>query len=129
MYKELSENQLSKLLVDIFFRIHFRFGPGLFEKVYEELVCYELNKLGLAYKRQQEVNLVYEDVDMGVGYRADLIIQDKLIVELKSVEELNAIHFKQLLTYLKLADCRLGLLVNFNVLLIKNGIHRVANGM
>ena len=129
MNKTFNENQLSKLLVDIFYCIHYQFGPGLFERVYEELICYELNKIGIEYTRQQEIKLIYEELDMGVGYRADLIIENKVIVELKSVDELSDIHYKQLLTYLKLADCKLGLLVNFNVALIKNGIHRVANGM
>jgi GxxExxY protein len=129
MKKSLSENELAKILVDIFFRIDQKFGPGLFERVYEELVCFELDKLGLNYKRQQEVKLMHEGNDLGVAYRADLIVQDLVIVELKSVDELHDIHFKQVLTYLKLAECKLGLLVNFNVPLIRWGIKRIANGI
>jgi len=103
--------------------------PGLLESVYETVLSYELDRRGLHVVRQQAIPIVYEGVRIEIGFRADLIVQDKVIVEIKSVEALAQIHRKQLLTYLRLADKRLGLLINFNAVLIKDGISRVVNGL
>jgi GxxExxY protein len=123
----MTENEISKVVVDICFKIHTKYGPGLYESVYEEIFCYELSKTGLRFQRQHPVPLVHEEVKMQIGFRADVVVEEKVIVELKSVEALADIHYKQILTYLKLTNLKLGLLINFNVPLIKNGIHRVVN--
>lgn len=127
--QSMSENEISKLVVDLCFRIHKQYGPGLFESVYEEIFCYEWQKNGVPFKRQHDVPLFHEKIRMEVGFRADVIIDDKVIVELKSVETLADIHYKQVQTYLKLTGIKLGLLINFNVTLIKNGIHRIVNNL
>jgi GxxExxY protein len=123
----MHENEISGILVDIFVKVHSSHGPGLFESVYEELVCYELTKRGLKFKRQQAVPVTYEGIKLELGFRADIIVEDKVIVEIKSIEALAPVHHKQLLTYLRLADKRLGLLVNFNVDRVKDGIVRIVN--
>ena len=97
--------------------------------MYEECLYYELKKRNLSVQKQKPLPLIYEDVKLEIGYRVDIIIEDKLILEIKAVEALNDIHFAQLLTYLKLTDCKLGMLINFNVTLIKNGIRRVVNNL
>ena len=125
----MTENEISKLIVDLCFKIHKQYGPGLFENVYEEIFSYEWKKNGIAYKRQQGIPLIHEEVRMDAGFRADFIIDNKVIIELKSIEALAPVHYKQLLTYLRLANLKLGLLVNFNVDFIKNGIHRVVNNL
>jgi GxxExxY protein len=123
----LTENEISKIAVDTCFKIHQQYGPGLFESVYEEIFCYELSKTAIPFTRQAGVPLVHEQIKMDIGFRADIIIDKKVILELKSIEALAPVHFKQLLTYLKLTDIKLGLLINFNVNLIKDGIHRIVN--
>ncbi len=125
----MNENEISKVVVDLCYRIHKQYGPGLFESVYEEIVCYELGKTGLNFKRQSPVPLIHEEIKMEVGFRADVIVEGKVIIELKSVEALADVHYKQVLTYLKLSGCKLGLLINFNVPLIKDGIHRIVNNL
>jgi len=125
----MTENDISKEVVDICFKLHKQYGPGLFESVYEELVCYELGKAGLCFSRQQAIPLLHEKIKMEVGFRADIIVENKVILELKSVEKLADIHHKQVITYLKLTKLKLGLLINFNVLLIKDGIYRIANNL
>ncbi len=125
----MTENEISKVVVDLCFRIHKQYGPGLFESVYEEIFCYELARTGLYFKRQHPVPLIHEEIKMEVGFRADVIVDDKVIVELKSVEALADVHYKQVQTYLKLSGCKLGLLINFNVPLIKDGIHRIVNNL
>jgi GxxExxY protein len=125
----MTENELSKLIVDLCFKIHKQYGPGLFESVYEEIFCYEWNKLGIPFKRQCGVPLVHEEIKLEAGFRADIIIDDKVIIEMKSVEALGDIHYKQVLTYLKLTNLKLGILVNFNVPLIKDGIRRIVNNL
>ena len=125
----MTENEVAKQIVDVAFKIHTTFGPGLLESVYETIMAYELQKRGLRVRRQQAIPVVYEDVKMDLGFRADLIVEDKVVVEIKSVEAIAPVHKKQLLTYLRLTDKRLGLLINFNVELIKNGITRVVNGL
>ncbi len=123
----MSENEISKLVLDICFKLHKQYGPGLFESVYEEIFCYELSKTGIPFRRQQPIPLVHETIKLEAGFRADVIIESKVIVEFKSVEVLSDIHFKQVLTYLKLSELKLGMLINFNVVYLKDGIHRIVN--
>ncbi|MDX6443267.1 MAG: hypothetical protein QOH71_341 [Blastocatellia bacterium] len=125
----MTENEIATQIVDVAFKIHTTLGPGLLESVYETVMSYELQKRGLRVRRQQAIPVIYEDVRMDLGFRADLIIGSKVVVEIKSVEALAPVHKKQLLTYLRLMDKRLGLLINFNVELIKHGISRVVNGL
>ena len=127
--RKKSENELSRIVVDSCLKIHRSLGPGLLESVYEEALSYELTRNGLECKRQVGIPVVYERIEMDLGFRADIIVEDKMIVELKSVENIMPVHKKQLLTYLKLTGMKLGLLVNFNVELIKDGITRVVNNL
>ena len=122
-------NFVAKETVDAAFQVHSELGPGLLESVYEIALCHELNKRGLAVERQKPIPVRYDGLRFDEGFRADLVVDDLLIVELKSVEKIAPVHKKQLLTYLKLTDKRLGLLVNFGDYLIKDGIFRVANGL
>jgi GxxExxY protein len=121
------ENFLAKKALDVSFRIHKLYGPGLFESVYEEIFCFEWEKEGIPYKRQCAIPLVHESIKLDAGFRADLVIEDKLLIELKSVETVADIHYKQVQTYLKLTGCKLGLLINFNVVYLKDGIKRIIN--
>jgi len=123
----ITENEISSIVFDSALRVHRALGPGLLESAYEECLFYELNKTGLLVERQKPLPLLYEEVKMNIGYRVDIIIENKVILELKSVEALNDVHLAQVLTYLKLSECKLGMLINFNVSLIKNGIRRVVN--
>jgi GxxExxY protein len=125
----VTENQIAKHIVDAAYRIHTTLGPGLLESAYEIVLKYELEKRGLRTVRQQEIPIVYEGARIELGFRADLIVEDKVIVEIQSVETLAPVHKKQLLTHLRLADKRLGLLINFGVVLIKDGVMRIANGL
>ena len=125
----MTENELSRIVFDCALKVHKHLGPGLLESAYEECLFYELKKTGLDVQKQKPLPLVYEEVRLDVGYRLDIILENKLILEIKSVDSLNDIHFAQLLTYLKLTNCKLGLLMNFNVTLIKNGIKRVVNNL
>ncbi|MCW3073535.1 MAG: GxxExxY protein [Flaviaesturariibacter sp.] len=125
----MTENEIAKIIVDTCFRIHKGYGPGLFESVYEELLCYELSKEGLSFTRQEAVPLVHENLKLEIGFRADVIVENKVLIELKSVEALASVNYKQVITYLKLTHLKLGLLINFNVSLIKDGIHRIVNNL
>jgi len=125
----MTENEIATTIVDAAYTIHTRLGPGLLESVYETTLAYELTKRGLTVRRQQAMPVVYESVRMDIGFRADLIVADKVIVEIKSIEAVSPVHRKQLLTYLRLTDKRLGLLINFNVELIKGGLTRVVNNL
>ncbi len=125
----MTENELAKIIVDACYHIHTGLGPGLLESVYEAVLAKELEKRGLQVRRQVPVPIVWEGISFDEGFRADLIIEDKLIIELKSVERFAPVHAKQLLTYLRLTNKRLGLLVNFGEALIKDGIKRVVNGL
>ena len=127
--ERMTENELAKIVVDLCLRIHKILGPGLLESVYEEVLVYELKKLGLNVLRQVGIAVDYDGIKMDLGFRADILLEDKIIIELKSIEAVHPVHKKQLLTYLKLAKKKLGLLVNFNVELIKDGITRIANGV
>jgi GxxExxY protein len=125
----MNENELSKIVVDCCYKVHTTIGPGLLESVYEEVLMYEFLKRNLSIKRQQGIPVVYETVKLDLGFRADFIIEDKLIVEIKSIELIASVHQKQVLTYLRLTGLRLGLLVNFNCALIKDGIQRIVNNL
>jgi GxxExxY protein len=121
------ENEIAKQTVDAAFQIHKRLGPGLLESVYEVLLAHELRKRGLSVDRQVPVSIEYDGIRFEEGFRADLIVDDKVIVEVKTVQTVNPAHKKQLLTYLRLTDRRLGLLINFAEELIRDGITRVVN--
>jgi len=123
----MDENQISKIVVDCCYRIHTKLGPGLLESVYLEILMYELRKAGLKCEKECGISVHYEDVKLDLGFRADVIVEHLVIIELKSVEKVQPVHKKQLTTYLKLTGMKLGLLVNFNVNLIKDGIERVVN--
>jgi len=123
----MTENEIAQQIVDAALRVHTTLGPGLLESVYQAALAYELEKRRLRVLRQQAIPVVYEAIRIDTGFYADLVVDDKVIVELKSVETIAPVHKRQLLTYLKLADKRLGLLVNFNVVLIKTGITRIVN--
>lgn len=125
----MTENEVAKRVVDAAYKIHVSFGPGLLESAYETVLSYELRRRNLLVVRQQAIPLIYEQMKIDEAFRADLIVEAKVIVELKSVESVQPVHKKQLLTYLKLADCRLGLLINFGEEYIRDGIFRVANGL
>ncbi|WP_373524637.1 GxxExxY protein [Nostoc sp.] len=123
------ENEVSGAIVDAAYKVHTTLGPGLLESVYETVMDFELRRRKLQVRRQVLVSIVYEGVLLEEGFCADLIVEDKVIVELKSVESVHPVHKKQLLTYLRLTDKRVGLLINFNVSLIKDGISRVVNNL
>lgn len=106
---------MSKIVVDLCFKIHTQYGPGLFERVYEEIFVYEWQKTGIDIERQKGIRVIHNGVDMGIGFIPDLILGNKIILELKSVENLAEVHYKQVITYLRLLNFRLGLLINFNV--------------
>ena len=125
----MGENDISKVIVDLCYQIHSKLGAGLFESVYEEILYYELNEKGFSVHRQHPIPVIWRNIKMEQGFRADLIVENKVIVELKSVESIHPVHKKQLLTYLKLTGMKLGLLINFNETLIKNGITRIVNNL
>lgn len=126
----MNENDISKSVLDAAFKIHKQLGPGLFESVYESVLEYELiNKHNLNVRKQVAIPVIWEDVKLDIGFRSDLIVEDKLIIEIKSIETLAPVHHKQLLTYLKLMNLKLGLLINFNEELLKNGIKRIVNNL
>ena len=124
-----TENQLSKIVLDAAFRVHTRTGPGLLETVYEVILAYELQKQGLQVQRQVPIRIRYDELVFDEGFRADLLVEDKLIVELKSVEQLIPVHSKQVLTRLRLSARQLGLLINFGEVHLKDGIERIVNGL
>ncbi|WP_310559404.1 GxxExxY protein [Flavobacterium sp.] len=124
----MSENDISKIVFESALKVHQTLGLGLLESAYEECMFYELKKYNLKVEKQKQLPLVYEEVKLDAGYRIDIIVEDKFIVEIKSVEVLKDVHLAQLLTYLRLSNCKLGLLINFNVSLLKNGVKRVING-
>ncbi len=124
----MTENELATIAVDIWYKIHTKLGPGLLESVYEAAFAYELGKRDIPYTRQQGIVANYEEAILDVGFRADIIMDNKLVIEIKSVEHLEKVHHKTVLTYLKLSGMKLAILVNFNVNLIKEGIHRKIYG-
>ncbi|SMP01790.1 GxxExxY protein [Chryseobacterium profundimaris] len=124
----MNENEVSKVIFDAGLKVHRQLGAGLLESAYQECLYYELQKSGLLIEKQKPMPLIYDDIKLDIGYRIDLLVERKVVVEIKSVESLNEIHIAQVLTYLKLSNCKLGLLINFNSVLFKNGIKRLING-
>jgi GxxExxY protein len=125
----MNENELSEKIIGMALKVHSALGPGLLESAYEKALIYELNRNGNKIDTQKIIPIKYEDIIIDEGFRADIIVEDKIILELKSVKQLEDIHFKQLLTYLKLSNHKLGLLINFNETLLKNGIRRIVNDL
>ena len=125
----MTENELSRVIVDSAFKIHTTLGPGLLESVYEAVLAHELERRGCSVMSQRAIPVVYEDVKLDLGFRADIIVNAKVVIEVKSVEAIAPVHAKQLRTYLRLMELKLGLLINFNVNLIKDGITRVVNNL
>jgi GxxExxY protein len=125
----MTENELSKIIINTCYNIHVKLGPGLLESVYEEILFHELIDQGLKVKRQKAIPVIWKDIKMEIGFRADLIVENKVIIELKSVETIAPVHPKQLLTYLRITGIKLGLLINFNEKLIKDGIKRIVNNL
>jgi len=124
----MNENEIAKAIVNAAYNVHIELGPGLLESAYEACLLYELKDRGLQVVAQKELPIIYRDVRLTCGYRIDLLVEQKVIVEIKSVNILNEVHLAQTITYLKLSNCKLGLLINFNVAKIKDGIKRVING-
>lgn len=129
MKDELYENELSSIIVDCCYHIHVELGPGLLESIYEEVLYFELKRIGLNVERQKAIPVTWKDIKLEMGFRADLIVENKVIIEIKSVEEIHPVHPKQVLTYLKLTGLKLGLLINFNSPLIKTGVTRIVNNL
>lgn len=125
----MTHNQVSAVIVDTAIEIHRRLGPGLLESVYQAVLGHELGRRGLRVEREVPIPVVWDGVRIEIGFRADLVVEGMVLVELKSVETLAAVHKKQVLTYLRLTDLRLGLLLNFGAALMTDGIHRVVNGL
>lgn len=125
----MTENELSKIVLGHAIDIHTEVGPGLYESVYKEYLAYKLEKAGLKVQREKPLPFIRDEVQLPLGFRTDLVVENKLLLEIKSVEALNDVHLSQILTYLKLGDYKLGLLINFNVVRLKSGIRRVVNGL
>jgi len=125
----MTENEIGKIVVDCALKVHKELGPGLLESTYEACLLFELKNKGLKVVQQKALPVIYQDVKLECGYRIDLIIEDKVIIEIKTVETLNEVHMAQIITYLRLSGCKLGFLINFNVALIKKGIKRVVNNL
>jgi GxxExxY protein len=125
----MTENEIAKIIVDRVFHIHTELGPGLLESVYEEILYYELSQNGFFVEKQKPIPVIWKEVKMDVGFRADLIVERKVLVELKSVEAITPLFPKITLNYLKMTKIKLGLLINFNVPLIKDGIQRIVNNL
>ena len=125
----MTENEISHKIIGCAIELHKALGPGLLESVYEVTLAYDLRQEGLDVKAQVPIPLVYKEVKQDIGYRLDLLVEDKVIIEIKSIENLAPVHFAQALTYLKLSDKRLALLINFNTKVLKEGIHRLVNNL
>ena len=127
--EKIAENEISQIIIGCAIKVHTALGPGLLESAYEECLYYELGKEGLKVEKQKALPLIYEEIKLEVGYRLDLLVEDKVIIEIKACEGLNDVHLAQVLTYLKLSNVKLGLLINFNVTRVKDGIKRVVNNL
>ncbi len=125
----MTENEISNKIIGFAIEIHKKLGPGLLESAYKECLFYKINKSGLFVEKEKAMPLIFEDIKLDCGYRVDLLVEKKLIIEIKSVEALTTVHLAQTLTYLRLGNYKLGLLINFNEILLKNGIRRVANNL
>jgi len=121
----MTEDELSNIVIGLAIKVHKNLGPGLLESSYKECLYYEISKAGLYVEKEKPMPLIYEEVKLDIGYRLDILVENKLVIEIKSVEVLNEVHLAQILTYLKLSNSKLGLLINFNVKLLKDGIKRV----
>lgn len=124
----MTENEIANKIIGCAIEVHKVLGPGLLESAYQECLYYKITREGLWVEKEKKMPLVFEEVQLECGYRIDILVENKVVIELKSVEELNDVHLAQTLTYLKLGDYKLGLLMNFNVSLLKNGIRRIING-
>lgn len=124
----MTSDELTERIIGCAMTVHRRLGPGLLESVYEECLAHGLAKNDIFVERQKPMRVVYDEIELDAGYRVDLLIDGRIIVELKAVEQLNDVHLAQIMTYLRLANCRFGLLINFNVTLLKYGVKRVVNG-
>ena len=125
----MTENELSKIVFDLGLKIHKKFGAGLFESVYEECLFYELKKTGLKVEKQKTLPIIYEELRIENAFRIDILVENKLILEIKTVDFINDVHKAQLLTYLKMTNCKLGLFLNFRTDIFKDGVKRVVNGL
>jgi len=125
----MTENEIGRVVVDVAIAVHRALGPGLLESVYEAVLAYELSKRGLLVRRQVAIPVVYEGLEFDEGFRADVVVDDKVILELKSVETISHAHGKQIQTYLRLSGMKLGFLLNFGAALMKDGIKRAVNGL
>lgn len=125
----MNENELSKLIIGAAIDIHKSLGPGLLESAFKECLHYKLQKLSLQVEKEKAMPLIFENVKLECGYRIDLLVEQKVVIEIKSVEALNDVHLAQILTYMRLGNYKLGLLINFNVAILKNGIKRVVNNL
>ena len=127
-FTKMTENEIATIIVDVMYKIHVELGPGLFESVYERILAYELeNSHDLNVQRQVGIPVFWRNVNQGFGFRADLIVENKVLIEIKSIDQIAPVHHRQVISYLKLTNLKLGLLVNFNEILIKNGIKRFVN--
>ena len=125
----MNENEISNVILGVAIELHKSLGPGLLESAYENALVYDLMKKGLDVKQQVAMPFIYKEVKLDVGYRIDLIVENKVLIEVKSIEDLAPVHYSQVLTYLRLSKLKLGLLMNFNTKLLKDGIHRIVNNL
>ncbi|WP_298145233.1 GxxExxY protein [Flavobacterium sp.] len=125
----MTENEIANKIIGLAIEVHAAIGPGLLESAYKECLNYKIKTAGLAVEKEKPMPLIFEDVKLDCGYRIDLLVENKVVIEIKSVEAINVVHLAQTLTYMKLGNYKLGLLINFNVSLLKYGIRRVANGI
>ena len=125
----MTENELSKEIIGLAMKVHTTLGPGLLESAYKESLYFKIRQRGVKVEKEKSLPLVLEEIRLECGYRIDLIVEEKVVIEVKSVDAFNDIHLAQLLTYLRLSRCKLGLLINFNVLHLKDGIRRVGNNL
>lgn len=123
----MKENEIASVVVNLAYQIHTELGPGLFESVYEAILFYELTQMGFAVDRQKGIPVNWKEINLDLGFRSDLIVENKVLIEIKSIESVAPVHKKQVLTYIRLTELKLGLLINFNEALIKEGITRIVN--
>jgi GxxExxY protein len=126
---DLSENDIAKIVFESALKVHRKTGPGLLESAYQECLFYELSKAGLFVEKQKMLPLIYEEIKLDAGYRIDIMINNKVVIELKSIEAIAPVHIAQVITYLRLSGAKLGILINFNVALLKDGFKRIVNGL
>lgn len=125
----MTENELSKIILETCIEIHKGLGPGLFESVYEEVLCYELKEKGIKFERQKAIPVIWKERKLDIGFKADLILEEKVLLEIKSIENILPVHKKQTLTYIKLTGIKLGMLINFKEALLKDGVNRLVNNL